>query len=274
MSLLDSYDDELFTDELDGDEDGYRDDPATFRLTDVLRQTLREDYADASDEELDDALDDMAAAMSPAEAFNFAGALSQIGKSAGQLLSDPAVASVVRSVAPVAGGALGTVIGGPVGTALGTQLGTIAAGALPVRPAPRPAVPPMVAPQIAADPVAAPVATAVAPGAASPVAGGSPAAAQALVLANQRELLQALLSAALGQHGRQSIGGIPVAKLLGTFSQIVGEAAADADELHYLQNGGDDESVADEDTAQAVYTSLVDADHLELAETLDQDGWD
>ncbi|MFI5893995.1 hypothetical protein ACIA5D_28235 [Actinoplanes sp. NPDC051513] len=233
--------------------------------TDVLRQALREEYADADDEELEDALAEMVAGMDPAEAFNFAKALNQIGHSAGQLLSDPAVASVVRTAAPIAGGALGTVIGGPVGTALGTQLGTLAAGALPAAAVPRPAPQAVVA-------QAAPVAVA------SPVAGGSPAAAQAIILANQRDMLQGLLQAALGQYGKQTVGGVPVAQLLSSFGRLVEQAAADADELSYLYPGDGDDSDDGESmptgsplTPQTVYTSLVDADHLELAEALDEE---
>ncbi|GAA0713166.1 hypothetical protein Drose_15670 [Dactylosporangium roseum] len=265
MSLLDSYDDAL-DDALVTDDQQWAD-PGAVRVTDVLRQTLREEYAGASDEELDRALAEVVNAMNPAEAFNFAKGVSQIGKSAGQLLADPAVASIVRSVAPVAGGALGTVIGGPAGTALGSRLGTVAANAMPTRqaaqPAPAPAVP-AVAPGVPAMPTVA-----------SPVAGGSAAAARAFFMANQRELLQGLLSTAFGQRGRQVVGGIPVAQLLGMFSQIVGQAAADADQLRYLERGGDDgESLAYGTPAahQVLYTSLIDADHLELAEALDSDG--
>ena len=58
---------------------------------------MHEEYADASDEEMDDALANVLDAMSPAEAFNFGSALSQIGKSASQLVSDPAFA---RSCGP------------------------------------------------------------------------------------------------------------------------------------------------------------------------------
>ncbi|WP_433379077.1 hypothetical protein ACQPZX_12840 [Actinoplanes sp. CA-142083] len=268
--------------------------------TDVLRQALREDFADADDEELEDALAEMVAGMDPAEAFNFAKALNQIGHSAGQLLSDPAVASVVRTAAPIAGGALGTVIGGPVGTALGTQLGSLAAGALPTRPAPRPApvpaAPVMAAPAMAAPVMAAPFPAAPFPAAGAPVmaapgmvaapgvvgapggsavAGGSPAAAQAIIMANQRDLLQGLLQAALGQYGKQTVGGVPVAQLLSSFGRLVEQAAADADELSYLYPGDDGESFRSgpPPTPQTVYTSLVDADHLELAEALDEE-WD
>ena len=114
-------------------ESGWTDDLETEELADVLRSAMREEYADASDEEMGDALENVLDAMSPAEAFNFGSALSQIGKSAARLASDPAFVQVVRTAAPIAGGALGTVIGGPVGTALGSQLGSLAASALPAR---------------------------------------------------------------------------------------------------------------------------------------------
>ena len=120
-------------------------------LADVLRSSLREEYADASDAEMGDALENVLDSMSAAEAFNFGSALGQIGKSVTKLASDPAFAQIVRTAAPIAGGALGTLIGGPVGTALGSQLGTLAAQALPAPPAPPPpAAPP--APRPAAPP--------------------------------------------------------------------------------------------------------------------------
>src|SRR5215467_3412974 len=105
-------------------------------LADVFRSALRAEYADASDAEMGEALENVLDSMSAAEAFNFGSALSQISKSASKLMSDPTFAQIVKTAAPIAGGALGTVIGGPVGTALGTQLGSLAAQALPT-----PAVP-------------------------------------------------------------------------------------------------------------------------------------
>ena len=172
---------------------------------------------------MDDALENVLDSMSPAEAFNFGSALNQIGKSAGRLVSDPTFVPVVRTAVPIAGGAVGTLIGGPVGTALGSQLGNLAASALPARPAPPPADGPRRPAAAASSPgipapaaqpvVAAPVpsAAAVAPpgvpphrAAASPVAGGSAAAAQGLVLTQQPDVLRSLLATALGQHGRQT----------------------------------------------------------------------
>ncbi len=106
-------------------------------LADVLRSSLRAEYADASDAEMADALENVLGSISAAEGFNFASALSGIGRSASKLVSDPTFAQIVRTAALIAGGALGTVIGGPVGTALGSQLGNLAAQALPAPGAPR-----------------------------------------------------------------------------------------------------------------------------------------
>jgi hypothetical protein len=285
-------------------------------LADVLRSSLRQEYAEASDEEMGDALENVADSMSAAEAFNFGSALSQIGKSASRLASDPAFAQIVRTAAPIAGGALGTVIGGPVGTALGSQLGNLAAKALPAPAAPRP-VPPVTAPvppapvvaspvpaaalpsaaavsqpdipppPVAAPPVAARVSSAVTtvpdiplpgPTRSSSVAGGSAAAAQGLVLSQQPEVLRSLLATALGQHGRQQVSGVPVAQLLTLFSQVIGQAAADADELMYLEQQADAaESVLDDAPAGSVrslYADLLGADNLELAEAAGWEGLD
>jgi hypothetical protein len=300
-------------------------------VADVLRSSLRSDYADASDQELSDALEDVFDAMSPAEGFNFGAALSQAGKSINRLAADPTFRQVVQTAAPIAGGALGTVIGGPLGTALGTQLGTLAAGALggPAPPAPAPAppappatlpVPPPAAPPIAppapppaplsapppvtavtpapiapppsapapgpgapapAAPGAAPVPVPdvpSAPGPMSPVAGGSAAAAQGLVLCQHPDVLKALLAAAFGQYGRPRVNGFPVGQLLALFSQIVGQAAADADELMYLGRPADaTEGVLEEVPAESIrslYADLIGADNLELAEAAEADAYE
>ena len=71
------------------------------------------------------------------------------------------------------------------------------------------------------------------------MAGGSAAAAQGLVLSQQPEMLRSLLATALGQQGRQQVSGVPVAQLLTLFSQVIGQAAADADELMYLEQQPD-----------------------------------
>lgn len=269
-------------------------------IAEALRSTLREGYGDASGEEVGDALANVLDSMSPAEAFNFASALHRIGKGAGQLASDPAFVGIAQTALPVLGGAAGTMIGGPVGTALGSKLGSLAASALPARPAPpsAPAQPPaavpppppgLPAPGIPA-PAAPPAAAAPAPGApavsppetpppqpgsASGVAGGSAAAAQGLVLTQQPDVLRSLLATALGEHGRQTVSGVPVARVLGLLSQVLGKAAADADELMYIGQQSDAaESVPDDapaDSVDSLYADLLGADNLELAEVA---GWD
>ena len=123
-------------------ESGWSEDLRSEELADVLRSALRAEYADASDEQLRDALENVFDAMSPAEEFSFSAALNQAGKRFNRLAADPTFRQVVRTAAPIAGGALGTVIGGPLGTALGTQLGNLAAApcaapAPPARPARR-----------------------------------------------------------------------------------------------------------------------------------------
>jgi hypothetical protein len=300
-------------DQLTG-ESGWSEDLRSGELADVLRSSLRAEYADASDEELRDALENIFDAMSPAEEFSFSAALNQAGKSIGRLAADPTFRQVVRTAAPIAGGALGTFIGGPLGAAVGTQLGNLAAGALappapsPAPPAPPPAPPalPPALPAAALPAPAPPPVTAVtpaptaplpgapvpgpgvsaptapgaapapspdvpsAPGPASPVAGGSAAAAQGLVLCQHSDVLKALLAAALGQQGRQRINGIPVGQLLALLSQVVGQAAADADELMYLGQQADaTEGVLEEVPAgsiRSLYADLIGADNLELAE--------
>jgi len=254
-------------------------------LADVLRSTLHDGYADASDDEMEDALANVLDSLSPAEAFNFGSALNQIGKSASRVVSDPAFASVARTALPVLGGSAGTLIGGPVGTAVGGKLGSLAASALPTppRPAPVTAQPAAAAASAPSIPASAtqPVVAAPAPRAAAitapgvpPAAGGSAAAAQALVLTQQPDVLRSLLATALGQHGRQTVSGVPVAQVLGLLSQVFGKAAADADELMYLGQQPDSaESVLDasDDSADGLYADLLGADNLELAEAT---GWD
>lgn len=261
MTLLDFYGDD-FLDDLE--EEQPIDDienPDFSRFTDVLRQALREEYMDASDEEISNAFENMLDSLSPAESFNFASAINQIGKSAGQVLSDPTFGAIARTALPIAGGALGTVIGGPVGTGLGSQLGNLAAGALPTRAVTRPPVL-----------MAAPAAAVPAP----PIAGGSAAAAQGLVLTQQPQVLQSMLATALGQHGRQQVAGVPNAQLLAMLSQIFGQAAADADELMYLgQEGDTGEEVSFASSSgvdRSLYTTLIDADNLDLAEALLDEG--
>jgi len=265
------------------EEDAWASDQADAEIADALRSALRDEYADAADADLVDAATDMMNSMSQAEAFNFGAALSQLGKSAGRLASDPTFSSIARTVLPAAGGALGTFVGGPLGTALGSKLGSLAVSALPAPPAAAPARPPAAAPVPvpppgpAALPPPAPAApAAVSPVAVSPVAGGSAAAAQALILSRHPEVQQAALATALGQQGRREISGIPAAQLLGLLSQVFGQAASDADELMYneavpdaAESAGPDQEAG---SLRSLYCDLLGADNLEMAEAAEWEG--
>jgi hypothetical protein len=243
-------------------------------LTNAFRSALSEGYADASDAEVADALENVLDSISAAEGFNFGAALSGIARSASKVVSDPTFAQIVRTAAPIAGGALGTVIGGPLGGALGSQLGNLAAQALPT-PAgpPAPAAPPV--PRI---PQALAVARPGPPTPPSPVAGGSAAAAQGLVLTQQPELLRSLLSVALGQQGRPTVSGLPVAQILRMFGEVIEQAAADADELMYLGQQPDAAESAVEaappGSTRSLYADLLGADNLEFAEAVSWEGLD
>jgi hypothetical protein len=276
---------------------GWAEASEAWELTGALRSALRPEYAGASDAEMADALGNVLESLSPAEAFDFGSALSQIGNSAKKLASDPTFVQVVKTAVPIAAGVLGTVYGGPVGGAALSQLGNLAVSGLGPSPAPPPAAPPPAPPPAAPPPAAAapppvtpappvaappPAVAAPAPGAAappptptSPVAGGSAAAAQGLVLTQQPDVLRALLATALGQHGRQQVSGIPVAQILSMLSQVYGRAAADADELMYLGRQPEAaESVVDDapdGSPRSLYTDLLGADNLEFAEAA---GWD
>jgi hypothetical protein len=228
-------------------------------LGDVLAEVVSDGYADADAEDFDEALAEMMESLSPAEAVGLTRVLRQIGRTAGRIASDPAVTQVAATVLPAAGGAIGTAIGGPVGTAVGANLGAVAARALPPprsgrtrRPAARPPARPEARPQPRA-------------------ATGSPAAVQGMVLTQHPDVLRSLLALALGRHGRQSVNGVPVAALLSMLSTVFGRAAADADELMYLDGGVDTEDegpggwYGDDD---ALYTAIIDADNAELAEVV------
>jgi hypothetical protein len=283
-------------------EDGWFEDLGADDFVDALRSTMREEYADASDEEMGDALTNLLGSMSPAEAINFASALDRIGTSASELASDPTVAAVAGAALPVLGGAAGTLASGPAGTAAGTMLGGLAAsalpasaappaaGATPVGAAPAPstamaapglptaaAIPFAAAPEPGAARVTAPVIASPSPRPASEVADGSAAAAQGLVLTQHPDVLRGLLATALGQHGRQQVSGVPVAQVLELLSQVFAQAAADADQLMYLKQAGDAESVFDDVPAgslRSLYADLLGADNLELAEAAEWDGMD
>jgi hypothetical protein len=95
------------------------------------------------------------------------------------------------------------------------------------------------------------------------------------VLTQQPDVLRSLLATALGEHGCQTVSGIPVAQVLELLSHVFGKAAADADELMYLgQQPGAAESASEDapaELATSLYTDLLGADNLELAAVT---GWD
>ena len=246
----------------------------------LLREVLRDDLADASPEELDEAVGRILDSLSAAEGFNFAQALQQIGTSATKALSDPTVNAILRTAAPVALTGVASLVGGPLGGAVGSGLGKAVLSALPpAAGTPRPAVP---------TPPAAPGTAATAPGAAtppgapprgvpvpaaapsSPLAGGSAAAAQGLALMQQPEVLKALFSLALGQAGRPSVNGIPVPQVMTMLSDVFGRAAEDADELMYdspeVYESADEVGAPD---SHALYTTLMDVNARELAEAVE-----
>ncbi|MBB5788964.1 hypothetical protein [Jiangella mangrovi] len=230
------------------DEDGYGYGDG---LGEALAEVLADDYADATPADLDLAVSDVLGELSPAEAFGVGKALRRLGGGAAGLVSDPAFAQIAGRVLPVAGGALGTAIGGPAGTALGSQLGSAAARSLPRGRTATAAAPPAPPPPPPAS-----------------AAGGSAAATQAAVLTQHPTVAKGLLALALGEHGKKTVDGVPVAALMSMLSSVFGRAAADADELAYLGGHGDAEETAEWDDDESLYTALVDADNAELSEAV------
>jgi hypothetical protein len=202
-----------------------------------LRGALSEEIAQtASSDEVESLLDSVLESLPAGESFNF-----------GRLLS--AALPVAQAALPLAAGAAGTLVGGPVGTAIGTSVGSSLARSLsrqqpgparapaapPVPPPAAPSVPPPAAPSVpppaapSVPPPAAPsVPTAAAPQ--GPVAAVQPAAMQAAAFANHPVTQQALMAAALGDLGKRTVNGVPVAAYLGALKALFGEAEQEADE--------------------------------------------
>jgi hypothetical protein len=243
-----------------------------FEFADVLQEALADEYADADPEDIDNALADIFESMSAAEAFNLGKAFKQIGRTAGKVVSDPIFKQVAGTALPIATGALGTLIGGPAGTALGSSLGSAAAGAITGKPAKG---------GLGGITQAIPTLTRALPGLAQAVpavAGGSAAAAQGLVLTQQPDVLKSLLALSMGQHGKKTVSGVPVAQVMNMLSSVFGQAAADADELMYLgesENYPDAEEFSyqaeadDSVSGRELYPVLLDADNAELDEALE-----
>jgi hypothetical protein len=235
---------------------------ATAELAETLREVLHEEYQDASHEEMEVALFNVMESLTPAEGFNFAKVLSQVSKTGQQVLKDPTVGQIAKTVLPTAGAAVGTIFGGPLGTAVGSQLGKTAAQAFSgkPKPAPPPSVPTVSQP---------------------PPQGGSTAAAQLLQLTQNPDMLKSLLSLALGAHGKQSIPvgkgeqTVPVGAFMNLLSTLAGKATADAESLllesdemtAYLRDSEGDfmvDPAVPEDRAQALYETLLDAENQQL----------
>lgn len=263
-------------------------------IADALRSAMREEYANASSEAMNDALEAVLGSLSPAEAYSLSRAFDRISRGAQNLVKDPTFIQVASTALPVVAG----LAGGPAGMALGTIASKALLGgaapppaAEPTAPAPvsaapltpPPAITPLLAPPPAApvpgpsaQPVSPPEIPPSAPGPAPSVAGGSAAAAQALVLTQDPVALRSLLAAALGPLGRRRVRDIPVAQVLALISQVVGQAAADADELMYSEQQADSsESVGAEalgSPAHSLYADLIRAENLEIAEAAEREG--
>jgi hypothetical protein len=237
-------------------------------LAESFREGLHENYQFAPSEDIEYALFNVMETMTPAEGFNFAKALSQIGKAGQQVLQDPTVSQIAKTALPVAGATIGTIYGGPIGTAIGGQLGQAAASAFSGKPASA-AKPAAVAkpPQAKAVP-------------ASPQAG-STAAAQLLQLTQNPDVLKSLLALALGSQGKQSIPvgqrdqKVQLGAVMNMLNALTTQAASDADELMresqdttaYLRDN-EGEFLVDpyvpEERAQALYAALLNAENQRL----------
>jgi hypothetical protein len=273
------------------EEDTWADALEAQELAEALRSAMRQEYADASEDAMYDALDAVLGSMTPAEALDFSSALKRISAGADKLVKDPTFVQVASVAAPMVGG----LVAGPAGAALGT-LATKAlhGGAAPppapappavsepvpsTPPTPPPGLPPIPAapaPASSAPPAPIPEPSSPTGGPALSVAGGSAAAAQVFVLTHQIDVLRSLLATALGRYGCEQVSGIPVAQVLAKFSQLVGHAAEDADRLMYTEQQADisegvpGEAVGGSDWS--LYEDLIRLDNVELAEAAEWEG--
>jgi hypothetical protein len=217
----------------------------------VLGEALRDEYAYATPEELDEALGNVLVSLAPAEAINFAKTVQQAGR---RMREDATLAQIAKTALPLAGGA----VAGPAGMAAATGLGNVVGQALAGHAEPAP-------------PAAGPAA------AKPPVAAGSPAAATAAVLCQMQKPLLATLSTAMGEHGRKTIDGVPVAEIMELLGQVFARAARDAKELQlgsseppgYVLDAEGDFQADPAERARALYTALVAAETEALSEARD-----
>jgi len=264
------YDDELDDDwELDDEED---DD--FFDLGNAFRRVLHDDYADLSPEETDEVLLDMVESLPPDEAFNFVKALGDIAKPAAGVLRSPQFGQVLSVAAPLAG----TALGGPAGGAIARSLAQAAGSALARNPK-VPAVPASAMPAMAATQALAqlPPAAQVAQAATQAVN-----AVKAFNFAALPPVREAVLANAMKPFGQQAIAGIPVDQLVGTLATLlagsipggvpnavpgaaVTEAIDDSDDVP-VELFGDEAWAVDEETADAIYETLVAQHQQDLAD--------
>jgi hypothetical protein len=264
------YDDELDDDwELDDEED---DD--FFDLGNAFRRVLHDDYADLSPEETDEVLLDMVESLPSDEAFNFVKALGDIAKPAAGVLRSPQFGQVLSVAAPLAG----TALGGPAGGAIARSLAQAAGSALARNPK-VPAVPASAMPAMAATQALAqlPPAAQVAQAATQAVN-----AVKAFNFAALPPVREAVLANAMKPFGQQAIAGIPVDQLVGTLATLlagsipggvpnavpgaaVTEAIDDSDEVP-VELFGDEAWAVDEETADAIYETLVAQHQQDLAD--------
>ena len=95
------------------------------------------------------------------------------------------------------------------------------------------------------------------------------------MLTQQSDVLRSLLATALGRHGCRRCSGIPVAQVLALLSQVLGQAAEDADQLMYAEQAGSSESVPGEAVGGSygsLYADLIAVDNHELAEAIEREG--
>lgn len=266
------YDDELDDDwELDDEEDDEFVD-----LGDAFRRLLHDDYADLSPEETDEVLLDMVESLPPDEAFNFVKALSDIAKPAAGILGSPQLGQILSVAAPLAG----TALGGPAGGAIARSLAQAAGSALARNPK-VPAVPASAMPAMA---TAAPHVLAQLPPAAQVAQAATQAAnaVKAFDFASLQPVKEAVLAKAMQPYGKQEIAGIPVDQLVGTLATLLAgsvasgarsavpgaaptEAIDDSDEVP-VDLFGDEAWPVDEETADAIYETLVAQHQQDLAD--------
>ena len=238
-----------------------------------------DDDGDDVDEDLyDENVESLFESLTPAESFNVAKALGQIGKGAAQVFDDPTTRQIAGTALPIAGGALGTAIGGPIGTAVGTGVGSslgkaIAPPPAPVKPPPVPTT--TTAPATTLTPALTPK---PAPTAVPPATAGSAAATKALVCSQQPDVLKALLALSVGDQGAAAVNGVPVGAVMNMLSSLYARAAEDAEDMlvaseqHPAYLFDDDgrlraDPASPSARADALYAALVDREDVYLAES-------